>query len=273
LHNIWEQMSACPLLIDPEGEFDAQEQLHHLNMLDAQCGKLVFQVGVLTIPARLKRWLAGARPGYYVPFHSVFDDELPEWEDRVRLLNYLAWSPELIQGGLVDAANGLIYRYARSSTARLVSFLLLVVAFGVAIGIVIGACYLPIEGWPVKPRHLPMFLVGWGAVLSGVVVHVGVGAVKRRQAQGGRPPIIAVGDLPLLINAKAGQLLLKLLLTLVGFFGLVFTAGVDNVTPLNTFLVGYSLDSVVEVFSASIEQQATAQVATLKQQLGVTRER
>lgn len=269
LYNILEQMNVSPLLIDPEGEFDAQEQLHHLNTLDAQCRQLVYTVGVLTIPSRLNRWLASARPGYYIPFHSVFDDELPDLEDRVRVLNYLAWSPKVIKGGLVDAANGLVYRYARSPRARLASFLLLVAAFGLAMGIVIGACYLPIEGWPIEPKHLPTFLVGWGAVLAGVIVHLGVGSVKRTQAQGGRPPIIAIGDLPLLINAKVGQILLKLLLTLVGFFGFVFTAGVDNVTPLNTLLVGYSLDSVVDMFGVSLEQQAAAQVATLKQQLGV----
>jgi len=63
-----------------------------------------------------------------------------------------------------------------------------------------------------------------------------------------------------------------MLLALVGFFGLVFTAGPDKVTPLNTFLVGYSLDSMVEVFSVSLEQRATAYVAALRQQLGIEAE-
>ncbi len=268
LHNVWRQMKACPLLVDPEHGFSAQDQLHHLNMLDAQCRKMVFEVGVLTIPARVSKWLGNARPGYYFPFHSVFEDELPDFEDRVKLLNYLSWSPLVIGEGLVDTANGLIYRYSRRRTNMWGSFLLLVVAFAAAIAIVTGACYLPIDNWPIAPRHMSTFLIGWSAVLAGIVVHIGVGTVKRAQAQGGYPPAIAVGDLLPVINARIGQILLKLLLAVIGLFGLALTAGVGNVTPLNAFLVGYSLDSVVGLFGASIEQQAASQAATLKRQLG-----
>lgn len=273
LQNLWEQMSVNPALLDPEASFDAREQLQLLSMLDAHCKAFVFQVGVLTIPARVNNWLDGARPGYYIPFHLVFDDELPAWEDRQRVLNYLAWSPRAIRGGLVDTASGLIYRYSQNRLTRLGSILLLAVAFLAAVGVIVGACYLPVEGWPVGPSHLPGFLVGWGAVLAGVVVHMGIESVKRTQARGGRPPIIAVGDLPLLLNAKIGQILLKLLLTLIGFFGLVLTAGATSATPFNSFLVGYSLDSFVGLFGASIEQRAGAQLVSLKRQPGTVDER
>jgi hypothetical protein len=39
---------------------------------------------------------------------------------------------------------------------------------------------------------------------------------------------------------------------------------------VNSFLVGYSLDSVLELVGTSLEQQPSAQVTSLKQQLGVT---
>ena len=107
----------------------------------------------------------------------------------------------------------------------------------------------------------------------GVMVHGLVGAAKRAQTQGGSPPIIAVGDLPYLVNAKIGQYLLKLLMTLVGLFGFILTVapatGIANASPLNMFLLGYSLDSVVELLGASIEQQASAQVGEIKKQLGL----
>ena len=269
LHNIWKQINACPLLRHPQSAFSAQEQLHYLNTLDAQFRRIVLQIGVLTIPQRVEEWLKTSHAGYYIPFHSVFDDELPVFEDRVRILNYLAWSPKTIKGGLVDPTNGLIYRYSQHWWKIVLSFMLLLVALAAAIGIIIGACYLPIAGWSLQPKYLSSLLVGWGAVLVGIVVHTGVATAKRTQVQGSGPPVIAIGDLPLLINAKIGRILLKLLLALVGFFGLVFSTGVGNVTPLTTFLVGYSLDSVVEVFGSSIEQQAAAQVGTLKQMLGV----
>ena len=272
IRNIWEQMLVCPMMADPEGEYKPQDQLNYLNMLTDQSRKIIYSVGLLTIPARVNDWLANARPGYYIPFHSVFDDELPIPEDRVRVLNYLAWSPKVVKGGLVDIASGLIYRHSRSVWSILGSFLLLILALGLAIGIVIGSSLLPVENWPIQGNDLSALLIGWGAVLIGVIVHSAVGAVKRSQAQGGRPPIISIGDLPLQVNAKIGQIMLKILLTLIGLFGLVLTTGIDDTTTLNAFLVGYSLDSVVEVFGASIEQQATAQVTALKRQLGVNAE-
>ncbi len=265
LHNLWEQMKANPLLTDPMKEFSAQEQFHQLSILNAACREVVLWVGYLTIPERLNGWLAGARPGYYIPFHDVFADEVPNFEDRAAILNSLAWAPETVQGGLVDADSGLIYRYSPSPRQRLMSFLLLAAAAGLAVVIVIGLAYLPAPGWPLGSGDVTTLVIGWCAVLAGVVVHVGIGTAKRMQTQRGRPPVLSPGDLPLLINAKIGQLLLKLLLTLVGFFGLVFAAGIGEVTPMNAFLVGYALDSVVELFSSSLELRASAKVAALKE--------
>jgi hypothetical protein len=269
LGNLWEQMCASPLVQNPAGSFDAQTQLHLLELLDAQCKKLVFEVGVLTIPERVNEWLQASRPGYYIPFNAVFEDELPDAEDRARLLNYLTWAPNALKGGLVDAETGLIYRYSEDARRRRLTFLGLVGAFLVVTGIIPLACYLPIPNWPLNPANLAHMLMSWGAILVGVVVHIGVSTAKRAQAEGGRPPIIAVGDIFLLIDARFGHILLKLLMALVGFFGMVFTVGPDSASPLNMFLVGYSLDSVVEVFGASLEQRAGAQLTALKQQLGV----
>lgn len=267
LSNAWEQMSANPLLVDPEQDFAAQDQLHHLSLLEEQIHTVIFLVGLLTIPSRVNHWLQKARPGYYIPFHLVFEDELPLAEDRLRLLNFLTWSPETLKGGIVDTANGLIYRYSENPTARLASIGLAALGLIVSVLLVIGSSRLAVQGWPLQQGHLPMLLAGWGAVLAGVVTHMGVGNVKRSQQQGGLPPILSLGDLPLLIDARVGQILFKLLLALVGFFGLVFASGIQELTAMNAFLVGYSLDSFTGLFVSSVEQRATAQVASLKQQL------
>jgi hypothetical protein len=112
----------------------------------------------------------------------------------------------------------------------------------------------------------------WAAVLAGVVFHIVVATTKRMQAEPGRPPILALGTLFPLINAKLGRILYKLLLTLIGFAGLVFVLGPDQATLLNAFLIGYGLDSIVELFGASIERQATVQTAAFKRQIGIASE-
>jgi hypothetical protein len=244
LLNVYEQMIQNPLFADPGIELGAQEQLHALSLLEEQIRKIEFHVGILTIPARLNEWLAQARPGYYIPFNAVFEDEVPEAEDRARILSYLVWSPKPIKGGIVDAANGLIYRYSENPWARLMNIMLIAGALSAFTAIIVGACYLRVPGWPIQPQYL--------------------------SSQGSLPPIASLGELPLILDARSGQIILKLLLALIGFFGLAFSSGLENVTPLNSFLVGYSLDSVVEIFGTGIEQRVASQAAALKKQLGVT---
>ncbi len=142
----------------------------------------------------------------------------------------------------------------------------------------------PRQGWvfdpfyalpsEMQPGTLPAspltFLAQLIAVVAGVIFHIIVTTAKRFQAQPDRPPILALGTFPLIINAKIGQILFRLLLTLVGFFALVFAYSADEVTLLNAFLVGYSLDSVVDLFGANAEQRATGHIPTLRRQLGIT---
>ena len=63
-------------------------------------------------------------------------------------------------------------------------------------------------------------------------------------------------------------------MALIGFFTLVFTSGMTGgfeIGPflLNSLLVGYSLDSVVDLFGTSMDQRVDVQHANLKKQLGV----
>ncbi len=270
--NLWEQIGQSTVIKDPTTAFDPQTLMLQLSLLDTLCRKLVFQVGMITIPERVNDWLRMERPGYYLPFHAVFEDELPDLEDRVRVLNYLAWAPNAVESGLVDAETGLIYRYSPDKRDRRRSFWGVVLALVLATLFIVVVTYLPIQDWVLQPSHLGPLLIGWFAVIIGIIVHIGVGTAKRAQSREGRPPIIAAGDIFLLIDARFGHILLKMLLAMVGFFGLVFTAGPESVTPFSAFLVGYSLDSVVEMFSASLEQRSGDQVLMLKQRLGLDSE-
>lgn len=113
-------------------------------------------------------------------------------------------------------------------------------------------------------------LTGWGAIVGGMVAHLGIGSVKRMQTQGSLPTVFAVGDIPRIVNAKLGPITRKWLLAVIAFMAIFATAGLDKVTPFYAFLVGYSLDSFIEVFGANIEQQAASKVAALKKQLSET---
>lgn len=272
LRNLLENMGENPLLVNPaDTTRSAQDQLRYLNLLTEQCKKLIYRVGMLTIPERVNEWLKKAWPGYYIPFHAVFEHELPVYEDRVRVLEHMSWTPKLIPQGVINPATGLIYKYSNQTRWLIGSLLLLLAAIGVVVWFLLGA-----PGWigsafkEVEDQPGTSLIVLWGVLVAGVVVHVVVATFKRMRTTPDRPPIFALHSIFPLINAKVGNILFKLVLTTIGLIGLIFTVDPDKVTLLSAFLIGYSLDSVVELFGSSAEQMATAQVASLKKQLGVT---
>lgn len=114
IQNAREQMKTSRLMTDPGGSFSAPEQGQLMNLLDGHCRQLVFWTGSYTIPHRLKDWLKESRTGYVIPFNAVFEDEMPDAEDRQKILNVLAYSPRELQaeGGIINPADGLVYRYS-----------------------------------------------------------------------------------------------------------------------------------------------------------------
>jgi hypothetical protein len=273
LNNAWEQMQVSPLIQTPKGSFDIQQQLHYLDLLDEQIHTFIYQISQLTIPHQINEWLSITGPGYYIPFHEVFASDVPGREDRDRLLEYIALTPHLTPGGFVDIESGRIYRYSTNRWRRMLSLTMLLVGVGVATGIVAASCYLRVPDWPLTPSDLPKMLVAWAAVLIGMGVHIIVGSAKRSKTQNGLPSVLM--DLILIIDARFGEIVMKLILGLIGLFGLVIIStsrmpqvGILNqfssltqVTPLNAFLVGYSLDSILELFGTSLE--GTSQVKSL----------
>jgi hypothetical protein len=278
VRNAWEQMRTCAVMRAPDQVLDPQLQMQLLNLLDGQARRIVYWTSYRTIPNRLMHWLREAQPGYAIPFHAVFEDELPDAEDRQRVLNHLACTPEALKdvGGLVDPESGLVYRYDPSARRRVRSAatLVLVLAALTAVVAFAGPEIVHTGGadgtTAVPPRSL---LLGWAAVLVGTVTHVGVAAAKRMRTVGANPAVLPVGRMMLLLNAKEGLILLRTGLALLGFFALALATTVPAEAQLgpfllNAFLVGYSLDSVVELFGAGMDQRAAALQAGLKARLG-----
>lgn len=275
--NTWEQMEASPIISPQPGApaLPAQEQVQNLTLLDAKCKKLTYEIGLVTIPPRLQSWLDKGIPGYYVPFHQVFEDELPEREDRVRVLNFLAWAPSTLKGGLIDVSSGLIYRYSTDTWRQWLSLLGLILGLAASFFLVVAsanAFWVGLDGWPIEREHLPLLIAGWLSVLAGIIVHMLVGLTKRVQSQVSLPPVLAPVRILARLNANLGPMLLKIALALVGLYGLAFANGIDALTVFSAFLAGYSLDSVVELVGLAADKGSASQIAGLKKGLGVTTE-
>jgi hypothetical protein len=272
IFNSWEKMQANALLKHPEQDRESQALLHDLAILDEEAGKIILYIGHITIPPRLNRWIGATRAGHYLPFHLLFEDEIPVPADRAKVLNSIAWAPDVIKFGLVYPGSGLIYRYEQDGKKRIWSFIQVLVVFVLMTAAVWGLCFIGekfnIEGWLFSPEYAPVLTIGWMALLVGVIVHVGVESVKKSQSSG-LPPVIAINDWLKHVSARKGDLMLKLFIALFGLIGLVVTTDISKFTIASAFLVGYSLDSFAGLFGISIEQRASAQATALKEQIGL----
>jgi hypothetical protein len=221
-----------------------------------------------TIPEDLNEWLSLSRPGYYVPFHLVFADEMPDAEDRKRFLRHLAAAPNLLKGGYIEEETGLIYCYStewwrRLGSAAFASLVLAIASvltsFGAELGILTSST--------VSPGDLA---VGWLALLVGVGVHIAVDYAKAQKERPSYPPVVAPGEWLKRLDAKVGVVTLKIVLAVIAFFGFGITSPgslSDGSFAVSTFLVGYSLDSVVDLFGAALDRRSAAQVGDLNKRL------
>lgn len=326
LTDIWQQIKASsyfsggPAVANGQPDEPApagqdQSQVHSLAWLDSQFRKMIFEIGYYSIPTTLQEWLRAARPGYYVPFHATFEDEIPSQEDRTKLLNLLASSPALVDCGIVDASRGLIYRYDPRRSMRWVSVAFVILLVLLATWLVAYAAnpaadlqllpqvtlpwfgdqtvslgplsfpgtnmfdtpnadpakIVPAGDWPLTAggiTHESTLMLGWLAVLLGVAVHIAVSAAKATQAQMTAPPVLAVSQLTPRINAFFGQIVLKILIALVAFFGIALTTNLTSESYVSFFLAGYTLDSVVDLFGNTLDKRAAAQANSMQQQFG-----
>ncbi len=259
--NQWEMLLCSPILSDPEKPLGADEQVKELAFCDQRFQEMVTEIGNVTIPARLNEWLKLGWNGYLLPFHDLFADEMPRAEDRQRLLRVLAAAPDIVKGGIVEPASGLIFPYHQKAMTRLG------VCAGLLLGYLLSALAIFMLGsrpemaaWTAGPGWL---LIDWLLVVVGVTCHYAVNRSKSGAAGGAAA--IPLGHPTLVIDARAGVITLKGMVMLIGFFGLLFLTEREKQNHLNFFLVGYSLDSFVGLVSSSLDQRAATRGTELGQ--------
>jgi hypothetical protein len=272
LLNLWEQLKYNPVLTKPDVKLEAQEQLKCLNQIERITRSVEFLIGYQTIPTRLAKWLGRTKAEYYVPFHRVFEDEVPYAEDRNKLITLFALQPDILPDAWFETAKGLVYRCSKKSDRLAKWGFVFPVVPAISLAFIfilcIAAQIVTLPNWPFQPANLMIFLTGWGAIGAGVLVHLLISVYKESQRNIELPSVLSFGTLGTLIDVKFGMIMLKYLIILVGLFGMAFTVGVDSISPVTAFLVGYSLDSFIELFSVRLDRLSTEQLVKLKQQLG-----
>jgi hypothetical protein len=267
IRNCWEQMEVLPVIQFPKDELSMEQLVRGLDTFELLNRRMVFFIAMITVPERLDEWLEQTDPGYYIPFHMVFEDEIPSIEDRTRLLNLLACTPNALQYGSIDAANGLVYRITLRARDWGINLAVIVVTLMAASAVVAGSAMLPFADWPIKQSQMGILLASFAAVFIGIFVHFLIGRTKSRQGAGGMPPVFSLSDVRRVLSAQVGSILMKIALSMFGLYGLIFVGGIGQLNILNAFLMGYSLDSFIGLFATTAEERSSAQLKVMKEKL------
>lgn len=253
LENCWEHAA----LGWPRPEQSGDEILQRAEKTDKQLSNLVRQCGIMTIPHRVNDHLRQLRVGQPLDFHLAFKDELPLLVDRQEVLHYLAAHPKAVEG-VVDMERGLIHRTSPSKGRQAVSGGVLVF-LPVLGGILLWLATQFFIDSPNEPAF-NAYLLAYIALLAGGVVHILVGAIK--QARSGQN-LLALSDWWLWLHAKEPSLVWGVIYLWIGFIGLLVWQR-TALQPLTAFFVGYSVDSLVDLFLERFNKFAASSVEAVK---------
>ncbi len=298
IENLWERISlSWPKL--PE----------KITYTDQLLSELVFHAGLLTIPSRVNQHLDAVRIGQPFDFHKAFEDELPQSDDRLKVLHHIHGHPASIQG-VVEVEGGLIYKASKKLWRRCVSYALiaLLMVAGAALAYKMPNALAVMDSEELLDsltekeldsvteevyssvpkekldsltekeqeeldalieknlldRIQKKLLLGYLFLMLGGIIHIGIDALKQARAGKGKT-FLALEDWSLWIHVKELSIITTIFSLWVGFLGLAFY--LKTVEWYTAFLVGYSIDSFVDLFLQRFTAKISESTETLKKQL------
>jgi len=218
------------------------------NQLNRVLDQIVYQCASLSFSPRVNDILCNLRVGQPLDVEFEFGSEFPRDPDlRRRLVQELAQESAVIECGVVDPDQGVIYRVAATRREQVWSafHLLFWLLFGITIPVILALGGRVLAGWPLKFADLERLLADYVLILVGSGAHLGVEALKTAKAKT-RPSFQAINDWVLWLHVHESQTRNAIFCVWLGYILLAF--GVPKLDWSSAFFAGYSIDSVTELF-------------------------
>ena len=219
------------------------------NEIEVYLQRMIFMIGVLTIPGRVNEHLRQLRIGQALDFHRDFADELPARDDRQRLLQMMRSHPAEIDG-VVDVERGVIHKTATSRRRQVFSIVLQLLTW-TALGA--GLAALAHLGVWSELGEAAILLERYLFVTLGSVLHLALATLKQRRASRGGE-VHALDDLLLFVHVREVAIAWTIFAVSVGTVGLSFVS--PEASPEAALIVGFSLDSFVDIFLMRLDGAA-----------------
>ena len=120
--------------------------------------------------------------------------------------------------------------------------------------------WLNLANWPIHSDRSAELLVAYTLVIAGGVAHIAVQVLKQGRVEGAAT-FTAIEEWALWMHVKELSILAGIVTLWVGFIGLAVT--MSHIDWLTAFAVGYSIDSVADLYLQRFQSAASAAVKSL----------
>lgn len=236
------------------------EIVQKLDEMNPKLDQLVYDCASLTLSPRVNDVLCNLRIGQTLDFDFEFESELPkDSELRKHLLLELAQEGGVLQAGVVDAEERVIYKIAESRKQQIWSAVRLV------LWLLAGAILIPATLAILKSHNnnwqsiLPTLLEDYALIFAGSGAHLAVEAIKAAKAQT-RPSFQAINDWVLWLHVRETKVFWGFAYVWLGYVLLTMSTSIDKLNWEACFFAGYSIDSVVELLLGRFESAVKGKV-------------
>ncbi|MEP7009841.1 MAG: hypothetical protein ABJC13_05925 [Acidobacteriota bacterium] len=259
IENAWQRAT----LSWPTSGDDTEQALQNFTAITQELKSVVLWCGMLTIPNRVRQHLSQLRIGGALDFHASFADELPEIEDRLFILRYIHSHPAVVKG-VVSLSDGLIFKAAETSLRRTLSLWLILSAALFGFVAVWASCWFGMIICT-SEKSLSSLMQGYALVLVGAVAHVLVDFLKMDRAS--KANTSGLQDWVLQIHVQEISFLKVAISLWIGFLLLAYST--DKPIDWKTaFLLGYGIDSFLDLFLQRFASKVASGTTTLQRDLG-----
>jgi hypothetical protein len=261
--------------------------LGRIDDLDKLLCRMIYRINILTVPGRINDHFRTLWPGQELDFSKNFGDELCKKDDAPPVLTYIKNHPKCIYG-VVNEEKGVIYKVDPSAWRRFGSIAVIGIIWFFTflliylLPVVLSATRYPFSiavpnmtianisvtsldfasSTPVDTKITGLFLcVCYAFVIIGGLAHVLIEGLKQAKSAptGSR---LAVEGWIQWFHINEQQNWAAALSLFIGFiFMIVVLKTADYATA---FFIGYSIDSIVDLFITRLDIAATAKTDEIK---------
>ncbi|MDP8911759.1 MAG: hypothetical protein M3M94_06820 [Actinomycetota bacterium] len=258
------------VLVHSQSAGPASVDVRDLKRMDALIDDAIEHIALLTTADRLNDHLRGVRIGEPLDFHETFADEL-DASQRKKILERLGNFP-LGVDGIIDMERGEAYRVSPKWWKRIA--LGLVVPF---LAVTAGGAVLALPSWNRMLAALeidigdkfatyPPVLGVYVLITLGALAHVLVSFAKRQRGTSREP--IVVGSYVAWAYVRWASIVWSIVLVVAATVGYVaITNDLETTDAFTVFVLGYTVDSVADLFVRRFEAAVGARTGAIKKLL------